>query len=105
MSTQRGFQARTRQDSHKLISSKMETRMKKILTLFTAFAVAFVFAFLISASPPTVAAERPNVEKFSVEKTKTVQICSFRNNTGLDNKISINPAKNQKTFYEARTLY
>jgi hypothetical protein len=33
----------------------MERKMRKILTLFTALAVALVFAFLISASPPTMA--------------------------------------------------
>lgn len=47
--------------------------MKKILTFFTAFAVAVVFAFLLSASPPTVSAQSTEMEKFSVEKTQAVQ--------------------------------
>lgn len=37
--------------------------MRKILTLFTALAVALVFAFLSSASPPTFAAEKPKFEQ------------------------------------------
>lgn len=37
--------------------------MKKILTLFTALAVMFVFAFLVSASPPTMASNAPVPEK------------------------------------------
>ncbi len=37
--------------------------MRKILTFFTVLAVAFVFAFSSSASPPTFAAEQPEVKQ------------------------------------------
>jgi hypothetical protein len=46
----------------------MEKKMRKILTLFAALAVAFVFAFSSSASPPTFAAEQPKFEKSSAGK-------------------------------------
>lgn len=50
---------------------KMEKRMKKITTLFAAFAVAVVFGFLLSASPPTFAAEK---QDNSIEKNMKVSI-------------------------------
>ena len=42
--------------------------MKKILTFFTAFAAAAVFAFLLSASPEAVKAQNIKAEKFSSGK-------------------------------------